>query len=138
MNEYVVVTNCKLMYLNNRMVGLFRNRVFTNLLMDEQLITATDLEFNFKACSRDTKAASITGTRRVRGVLSPRRQCIQNYLQPNTVCNFQSMKTIVELNSLLSKFFSYITSLLYHLIRRNYGQLANDDFMSNSILSLKQ
>lgn len=36
MNEYVVVTKCKLMYLNNRMIGLFRNRVFTNLLMDEQ------------------------------------------------------------------------------------------------------
>ena len=26
-----------------------------------------------------------------------------------TVCNFQSMKTHVELNSLLSKFFCYIT-----------------------------
>ena len=30
---------------------------------------------------------------------------------PVTVFNFQSMKTPVELNSLLSKYFSYITSL---------------------------
>ena len=55
-----------------------------------------------------------------------------------TVCNFQSMKSLMELNSLLSKFFCYITWLLCQLIRRNTGQLANEVFTSNPIVSLKQ
>ena len=36
------------------------------------------------------------------------------------------MKSPVELNSLLSKFFCYITWLLYQLTRRDTGQLANE------------
>ena len=55
-----------------------------------------------------------------------------------SVCNFQSMKSPVELNSLLSKFFCYITCLLYQLIRRDTGRLANEAFTSNPIVSLKQ
>ena len=55
-----------------------------------------------------------------------------------TVCNFQSMKSLMELNSLLSKFFCYITWLLCQLIRRNTGRLANEVFTSNPIVSLKQ
>ena len=39
-----------------------------------------------------------------------------------SVYNFQSMKTPVELNSLLSNFFCYTPGLLYHLIRRDYGR----------------
>ena len=54
------------------------------------------------------------------------------------VCNFQSMKSPVELNSLLSKFFCYITWLLYQLIRRDTGRVANEVFTSNPIVSLKQ
>ena len=46
---------------------------------------------------------------------------------------FQSMKSPVELNSLLSKFFCYIAWLLYQLIRRETGRLANEAFMSNPI-----
>ena len=48
------------------------------------------------------------------------------------------MKSPVELNSLLSKFFYYITWLLYQLIRCGTGQLANEVFTSNPIVSLKQ
>ena len=48
------------------------------------------------------------------------------------------MKSTVELNSLLSKFFCYITWLLYQLIRRDIGRLANEGFMSNPIVSSKQ
>ena len=55
-----------------------------------------------------------------------------------SVCNFQSMKYPVELNSLLSKFFCYITWLLYHLIRRDIGRLTNEAFTSNPIVSWKQ
>ena len=55
-----------------------------------------------------------------------------------TVCNFQSMKCSVELNSLLSKFFCYITWLLYQLIRRDTGRLANEAFTWNPTVSLKQ
>ena len=55
-----------------------------------------------------------------------------------SVCNFQSMKSLVELNSLLSKFFCYITWLLYHLIRRDIGRLTNEAFTSNPIVSSKQ
>ena len=64
--------------------------------------------------------------------------------QSNSVCNFQSMKSPVELNSLFSEFFCYITwfvispGLLYHLIWRDTGQLANESFTSNSIVSSKQ
>ena len=49
------------------------------------------------------------------------------------VCNFQSMKTPVELNS-----FVISPGLLYHLIRRDYGRLANEAFTSNPVVSLKQ
>ena len=55
-----------------------------------------------------------------------------------SVCDFQSMKSLVELNSLLSKFFCHITWLLYHLIRRDTGRLAIETFTSNHIVSSKQ
>ena len=48
------------------------------------------------------------------------------------------MKTPVELNSLLSNFFCYTPGLLYHLIRRDYGRLANEAFTSICIVSFKQ
>ena len=48
------------------------------------------------------------------------------------------MKSLVELNSLLSKFFRYITWLLNQLIRRDTGQIANEAFTSNPIVSSKQ
>ena len=51
-----------------------------------------------------------------------------------TVCNFQTMKSSVELNSLLSK----SPGLLYHLIRRGSGRLENEAFMLNLIVSSKQ
>ena len=54
------------------------------------------------------------------------------------VCNFQSTKSPVELNSLLSKFFSFITCLLYQLIRRDTGRHANEAFTSNPIVSSMQ
>ena len=47
------------------------------------------------------------------------------------------MKNPVELNSLLSKFF-YITRLLYQLIRRDTGRLANEAITSNPIVTSKQ
>ena len=55
-----------------------------------------------------------------------------------TVCNFQSMKSPVELNSFLSKLFCCITWLLYQLIRCNTGRLANEALTSNPIVSSKQ
>ena len=54
-----------------------------------------------------------------------------------TVCDFQSMKSPMELNSLLSKFV-ISPGLLYHLIRRDSGRLANEAFSSNPIVSSKQ
>ena len=48
------------------------------------------------------------------------------------------MKSPVELNSLLSKFFCYITWLLYQLIRRDTGRFANEAFTSNPNVSSKQ
>ena len=60
------------------------------------------------------------------------------YQKKKTVCNFQSMKSPMELNSLLSKFFCYITWLLCQLVRRNTERLANEVFMLNPIVSLKQ
>ena len=60
------------------------------------------------------------------------------YMCPDTVCNFQSMKSSVELNSLLSKLFCYITWFVNHLIRRNTGRLVNEAFTSNPIVSSKQ
>ena len=48
------------------------------------------------------------------------------------------MKSPVELNSLLSKFFCYIIWLLYQLIRRDTGLLENEAFTPNPIASLKQ
>ena len=55
-----------------------------------------------------------------------------------SVCNFQSMKSSVELNSLLSIFFDISPGQLYHLIRRDAGRLANEVFTSNPIVSSKQ
>ena len=55
-----------------------------------------------------------------------------------TVCNFQSIKSPVELNSLFLKFFSYNTCFLYHLIRRDGGRLANESFTSNPIVPLRE
>ena len=54
-----------------------------------------------------------------------------------TVCNFQFMKSPLELNSLLSKLF-FSPGLLYHLIRRDTGRLANEAFTSNFIVSSRQ
>ena len=48
------------------------------------------------------------------------------------------MKSPVELKSLLSKLFCYITWLLYQLIRRGTGRLANEAFTSNPIVFSKQ
>ena len=56
----------------------------------------------------------------------------------NPVYNFQSMESPVELNRLLSRFFCYITWLLYQLIRSDTGRLANEAFTSNLIVSSKQ
>ena len=55
-----------------------------------------------------------------------------------SVCNLQSMKSPVELNSLLSKFFCLSPGSLHHLIRRDSGRLANEAFTSNPIISSKQ
>ena len=55
-----------------------------------------------------------------------------------SVCNFQSMKSSVKLNGLLPKFFCYITWLLYQLIRRDTGRLANEAFTLNPFVSSKQ
>ena len=42
-----------------------------------------------------------------------------------SVCNFQSMNSPMELNSLFSKFFCYIIRFVtWHLIRRENGRLA--------------
>ena len=57
---------------------------------------------------------------------------------PNSVCDFQSMKSPLELNSILSKVFCCITWLLYQLIRRDTGRLVNEVFTSNPIVSSKQ
>ena len=48
------------------------------------------------------------------------------------------MKSPVELNSLLSKFFVVSPGLLYHPIRRDTGRLTNEAFTSNPIVSSKQ
>ena len=51
------------------------------------------------------------------------------------------MKSPVEMNSLLSKLFCYITwfvILLLLLIRRDSGQLAMEACTSNSVASMKQ
>ena len=48
------------------------------------------------------------------------------------------MKNPVELNSLLSKFFCYITRLPYELVKRDTGRLANEAITSNPIVSSKQ
>ena len=55
----------------------------------------------------------------------------------SSVCNFQSIKNFVELNSLFSKFFCYITWFVISL-RRDSGRLANEAFTSNPIVSWKQ
>ena len=54
-----------------------------------------------------------------------------------SVCNFQSMKTPVELNSYENSFV-LPPGLLYHLVRHDYGRLANEAFTSNPLVSLKQ
>ena len=43
-----------------------------------------------------------------------------------------------DLNTLLSKFFCYVTWLLYQLIRSDTGRLANETFTSSPIVSFKQ
>ena len=48
------------------------------------------------------------------------------------------MKTPMELNSLFSNSFVISPGLLYYLIRRDTGRLANKAFMSNPIVSSKQ
>ena len=48
------------------------------------------------------------------------------------------MRRTVELNSLLSKFFFYITWLLYQLIGRDTGRIGNEALTSNPVASLKQ
>ena len=48
------------------------------------------------------------------------------------------MKSPVELNNLLSKFFRYVTWSLYQLIRPDTGRLANETSTSNPIVSSKQ
>ena len=53
------------------------------------LPAAADLGFNFKGCATSDKAASINGTRGLGGVVSPRSQCIQSYLQPKTRLKWQ-------------------------------------------------
>ena len=53
------------------------------------------------------------------------------YLVSISVCNFQSMKSFLELNSLFVKFFSYIT----WFDERDTGGLANEAFTSNPIMS---
>ena len=55
------------------------------------------------------------------------------YLVSIPVCNFQSMKSTVELNSLFLKFF-YIT----WFDKRDTGGLANETFTSNPIISARQ
>ena len=52
-------------------------------------ISAADLGFNIKGCTTNGKAESINGTRGLGGVLSPRSQCIQSYLQPKTRLKWQ-------------------------------------------------
>ena len=51
-----------------------------------------------------------------------------------SVCNFQSMKSPVELNSLFLIFFVISAGLF----RRDTGRLANETFTSNPIVSSKQ
>ena len=63
---------------------------------------------------------------------------VYNKNEYTAVCNFQSMKRPVELNSLLTKFCSYTPGLLYQLIRRVNGRLASEAFTSNPIASWKQ
>ena len=60
------------------------------------------------------------------------------YRDACSVCNFQTMKSPVELNSLYQNSFLMSPGLLYHLIRRESGRLANEAFTSNSIVSLRQ
>ena len=60
----------------------------------------------------------------------------------STVCNFQSMKSLLELNSLSSKFFCYITWCIISPIRRDTGRLSNETsrqillFLRNSGLKI--
>ena len=46
-----------------------------------------------------------------------------HFLNNCPVCDFQSMKITVELNSLSQKSFAISPGLLYHLIRRDTGRL---------------
>ena len=54
-----------------------------------------------------------------------------------SVCNFQSMKSPVELGSLFLKFFCYVVTSPA-LIRCDTGCRAHKAFTSNPIVSLKQ
>ena len=51
-----------------------------------------------------------------------------------SACNFQSMKSSVEMNSLVLNFFVITPGL----IRRDTGRLTNEAFTSNPIISSKQ
>ena len=64
--------------------------------------------------------------------------CVKNGTRKIAVCNFQSMKSSVKLNSLYQNSFVISPGSLYHLIRRDPGRLANEAFTSNPIVSLKQ
>ena len=56
------------------------------------------------------------------------------------VCNFQSIKSTVEVPEITFSQNSFVISpgLSYHLIRRDYGRLADETFASNPIVSSKQ
>ena len=58
----------------------------------------------------------------------------QQYFLKNVVCNFQSIKRPVELNTLLLKFFCHVT----WFDEEWHGGLANETYLSNPIVSSKQ
>ena len=55
-----------------------------------------------------------------------------------SVCNFQSMKSPVELNSLYQYSFVILPDMLQYMIRHETGRIANEAFTSNPIVSSKQ
>ena len=55
-----------------------------------------------------------------------------------SVCNFQSMKSPMELIAFSQNSFVISPGLLHDLIRRENKLLANEAFMSNTIVFLKQ
>ena len=94
------------------------------------VICETNGATNFAIC--DTKLYVLVGTLSTEvnaNLLQKLKSRFQRTI--NSVCNFQPMKILVELNQLLSKFFCYITWFLYQLIRRDTARLANEAFTSN-------